>query len=313
MKNNSIISLIAAIPAFILCTVVRYIQIAGGTDFTSGFLKNENGFLINYGFYGLVILTLAAVVALGLYDKKKGGALYTNELPSCLTDAKAVMIGFPLVIVGSLAAYEGYAQVNSLTPSGFLIFIDFVFGGAMLIQGFVILYKKEMGVGQGFSLIIPALYYTLRGVGVFLDRMVVASVPEYLIQCLSIIGFASFFMLLSKLLSGNEAKHTRTALTAVGASTAVMALSSATATILADLTDPYGLSARIVSSAAEAERLTQIDLQYGSAEYYFMAYMPWVDVAMAAGILLTLAALFMKASPAEKSVSEAAEDSSEEN
>lgn len=312
MKKNSMLSLILAVPAFILCLAVRFLQLAGGTDMETGFLNNENGFLINFGFYGLLIITFGAAVALNILDKKKTGAFFENEI-SGFVDAKAVMLGFPLIIAGALAAYEGYMQMNTLTPSGFLIFVDLLFGVAILVQGFVILYKKEITPALGFSLVIPAIYYTLRGISIFLDRMVVASVPEYLIECLHIIGAAVFFMMLAKLLSGNEGKNTRLALCAVGITTSVMTLSSSIATILADIIDPYGVSERIVSTADEAERAAQA-LYSKNLNGYHMAYTPWVDVVIAACIILTLAALYIKNKPVaskEEAPAEAGIQSSE--
>lgn len=305
MKNNSMLSFLAAIPAFILCAAVRFIQITGGTDMNTGFLIDENGFLLNFGFYGLLIITFAAVIALSVLDRKRGGAFFTNDIGG-MTDAKAVMAGFPLLLAGALAVYEGYAQTQAMTPSGFVIFANFILGAAMAVLGFVILYKKEIGKGLGFSFVIPAVYYTLRGIAVFLDRMVVASVPEYLIECLSIIGFAVFFMLLAKLLCGNEGRLTRISLAAVGVTVAVMSLSNACAVILADIINPNGIGARIMVSSIDAEIATQAMLARGRLGYH-MAYIPWTDLAVAVGIVLILTALFIRHKPETRPTEEAVE------
>ncbi len=321
MKKNSMFSLIAAIPAFVLCLVVRFLQIAGATDFRTGFHFDDCGFLLDYGYYGLLILVFIAVIALCIFDKKRGGTFFANDKNS-ITDWKAVFIGFPLLIAGALTIYEGFMQTRALSPSAFLMFVGFIFGALMVVQAFVILYKKEMKAGLGFSLVVPALYYTLRGIGVFLDYMVVASIPEYLIECLCIIGFAVFFMLLAKLLSGNEAKNTRISLAAVGVTTAVMALSNAIAIIMGDIISPNGISARIVTTVNEAEAAEQYAIASGKYGY-FMSYMSWTDVVIAVMIVLALIALYKADKPVaeiqqaaeETDVSESAEmpaDSSDE-
>lgn len=299
MTKNSKFSLLAIIPAFVLCYAVRLFQIAHGTDFSTGFLYDENGFFVNFAFNGLLILTLAAVIALCILDKKRNSAYFTNDVRVTMVDMRAVAVGFPLLVAGALTAYEGYLQMKALTPSGFLIFVDFFFGILMVAQGFVILYKKEITAALGFSLIIPAIYYTLRGICVFNDRMVVASVPEYLVECLTIIGMGVFFMLLAKLFSGNESKRTRIAVSAVGTTVSVMILSSAIATIAADFIYPYGVGERIVANANDAELyrqtfLSQTALMNVSDHGYHMAYASWVDVVMAVLIILTLAALYAK-------------------
>ncbi len=304
MIKNSKFSLFAIIPAFILGFLARFFQIANGTDFSTGFLYNENGFFMNFVFYGLLILTLGAVIVLCFLDKKRGSAYFENDVRSTMVDMRAVAVGFPLLIAGAMAAYEGYLQMSALTPSAFLIFVDFFFGAAMVILGFVILYKKEITPAVGFSLVVPAIYYTLRGICVFIDRMVIASVPEYLIECLTIIGMGVFFMLLAKLLSGNESKRTRTAVSAVGATVSVMTLSSAIATIAADIIYPYDIGTRIVANANDAELykqtiISQTALMNVSDHGYHMAYASWVDVILAIGIILMLAALYAKAKPAQ--------------
>ena len=302
------LSLIAAAPAFVLLTVARFVQIAGGTDMETGFLLKDNGFLINFSFYGLMLVTLIAVTLLGiLTDKKKNSSYYTNDI-SVMVDGRAVMLGFPLLLAGAMTAYEGYMQTQALTPSGFIVFIDFVFGAIMLILGFIVLYKKEISKLLAFSLVVPALYYTLRGIGVFLDRMAVASIPEYLIECFTIIGAAIFFMQLAKLLTGNETKHTRTLLCTVGLTTATATLANAVAVILADVIDPYSVSERITSTANAAEIAMQRILPTGKFGYH-MAYTSWVDVIISVLMVLTLVAMFMKSKPATEKTASANEES----
>ncbi len=297
MKRNSMFSLLAAIPAFLLCFAARFVQIAGGTDMNTGFLNKDNGIIINLGFYGSMVIVFVAVLALCLLDKKRSGAYHTNDI-SGFVDVKAVMLGFPMLVAGALALYEGYAQTKAVLPSGFLMFVDFVLGAAMVIIAFAVLYNKEFKPFLGFCMIFPAIYYTLRGIGMFLKRMAVTTIPEYLIEGLTIIGAAIFFMQLAKLLTGNETKTTRPLLSAVGITTSVTMLSNAVAVIVADIFDPYNVSVRIVSSAVEAEIAEQQKRASGYFGYH-MAYVSWVDVLMAVCIILTLVALYRKNKPVE--------------
>ncbi len=288
------LSLWAAVPAFLLCTAARYFQIIAGTDFNYGSLYDDNGFLMDFSFYGLLILFAAVSVGLALMDKKKSGAFHINEI-SGFVDEKTVLLGFPLVVTGALAAYDGYAQTMTLTPSAFLIFVDFLMGAVMLVLGFVILWKKELTPFLGFSLAAPAIYYTLKGIALFSDRMAIASIPEYLIEALNVVGCAVFFMQLAKLLSGNESKSTRVILTASGTVTAVMTLSSALATVLADLS-PDSVAMLITPNSAEAEAMVQKNHQMNHT-LYVMSYTPWVDVAAALCIVFALVALYIKNRP----------------
>lgn len=295
MTKNSKLSLFAAIPAFIVLFIVRLMLIAGGTDFDHGFYYDENGALANFSYYGLLIITFVVLLALNITDKKKGSLYHTNAV-SQMVDSKAVMLGFPLFVAGALVMYEGYLQTTSLTPSAYLIFVNFVMGAAITIVGFVILFKKEITPAVGFSLIVPALYYTMRGIGVFLERMAVTTIPEYLIDCLSVIGAALFFMQLAKLMTGNESKTTRPIVLSAGLTTALMILSNAFAVIAADVLYPEGAGSRIAANFVIAQTEQQKLLSQFTYGYH-MAYTSWADVVIAAGIILAVIALGMKPAP----------------
>ena len=57
MKKNSRLSVWLMAGAFVLCFVTRLLQIVLGTDMTSGFLYHDNGFLLDWGYYGLILIT----------------------------------------------------------------------------------------------------------------------------------------------------------------------------------------------------------------------------------------------------------------
>ena len=209
MKNNSRLGLWVIIPGWILAFAARMAQICAGTDMTSGFLKYDNGFFMNACFWGAVILTLAGAAAAAFFDRRNGSAYYQTPVER-VTDNKAAVIGFGLLLPAMGALYEGYSEAvipegSNISPSPFMMVVNFVFGAIMLITSFVILYKKEFKPGLGFAMTGGAVYYTLRGIGVFLERMAVTTRPEYLINCMTDIVAAVLFMQMAKLLSGTRA------------------------------------------------------------------------------------------------------------
>lgn len=309
MKNNSRIGLWLLIPAWALVFAARMAQICAGTDMTSGFLKDDNGFFMDFCFWGAVVLTIAAAVAAAVMDRKKNSAFYNTPVER-ITDGRAAAIGFALLLPAMAALYEGYCEAvipenSNISPSPFMMIVNFLFGAAMLVSAFMILYFKEFKPGLGFSVVSGAGYYTLRGIGVFLDKMAITTVPEYLINCISVILAAVFFMQLTKLLSGNEGKRTREALTVSGAAAAVTILGNSIAVIAASIAGPAEISGRIVASENEAEILYQ--LAHGR-EAYFMSYMPISVTAAGIFIVVTLIALYMQPKPAAE---KAAEESGE--
>ncbi len=295
MTKNSRLGLWLLIPACILTLAARTAQICAGTDMNSGFLKHDNGFLMNFCFWGAVVLTLAAGIAAAVLDRKRGGALYTVPV-SGITGGRAAAIGFALLIVAMAALYEGYREAvipegNNISPLPFLTVVNFLFGGIMLVTAFVILYLKEFKPALGFAVSAGAVYYTLRGIGVFLERMAITTVPEYLINCMSIILAAVFFMQLARLLSGNEGKRTREALAVSGAVAAATILGSSAAAAAAAVAGPAEVASRIVFTGREAEILYQ--LAHGK-DAYFMSFTPVSTIAGGVFIIVALIALSVK-------------------
>ncbi|MGN1340585.1 MAG: hypothetical protein ACI4WS_09865 [Oscillospiraceae bacterium] len=295
MKINGRLGLWLLIPAWVLAFVARLVQITSGTDMEHGFLSNGNGFFMDFCFWGAVVLTLAAGIAAAVFDRKKEGALYTTPVPA-ITGGRAAAIGFAMLLPAMAALYEGYCEAvipaeSNISPSPFMMVIDFLFGGIMLIVAFVTVYFKEFKPGLGFSMVAGAGYYTLCGIGVFIERMAITTIPEYLINCMAMIFAAVFFMQLTKLLSGNEGRRTRETLYVSGAVSAVTILGNAAAVFAASVAGPAEVSSRIVTSSAEAEMLYQ--LSYGRDAYY-MSYMPVSLVAAGLFIVVTLIALNMK-------------------
>ncbi|MDY4588968.1 MAG: hypothetical protein SPD47_11015 [Oscillospiraceae bacterium] len=310
MKNNSRLGVWVLIPGFVLAFAARMAQLCAGTDMTSGFLKYTNGFFMNYCFWGAVLLTIGGAVAATVIDRKKGAAFYQTPV-SGITDSRAAAIGFAMLVPALGALYEGYSEMripkeSDVLPSPFMMWVDFIFGAAMLVVAFFILYNKEFKPGLGFATVVGAVYYTLRGIGIFMEKMAVTTVPEYLINCISVILSAVFFMQLAKLLSGNEGKHTRGALAVSGAAAVVTILANSLSGIAAMLFGPAETASRIVFTQYEAEWLYQAN--YGESAYY-MSLVPAADAAAGVFALVVLIALFMKPKKQESaaSVEESAE------
>lgn len=311
MKNNSKLGVLVLIPGFVLAFAARMAQLCAGTDMTSGFLKHDNGFFMDFCFWGAIILTIAGAVAAAVLDRKKNAALYQTAV-SEITDGRAAAVGFGLLVPALAALYEGYSEFkipadSNISPSPLMMWVDLIFGAAMLVVAFMILYKKEFRPGLGFAVVTGAGYYTFRGIGIFMEKMAITTVPEYLINCISVILTAIFFMQLCRLLSGNEGKRTRGALAVSGAAAAVTIFANTFAGLAAMLFGPADVASRIVLTPYEAEWLFQAN--YGSSAYY-MSLAPMADVAAGVFIIVVMIALFMKPKKAETAeIAETADNS----
>lgn len=306
MKKNCFAAVWAGAAALVVCLALRVYQIVGCTDMTSGFLYHDSGFG-GWGYYLALALAAAALVACGFMAEKHGKPESWD-----IVDARAAVLGFGLLLTGICALYDGITELSAFTPSKLIAGVDFVFGAAMTASAFVTLYKKEFRPGLGFSYCTGALYFMMRGVGVFLERMAIATVPEYLIECLSDILLGAFFMLAAKFLSGNGAKHTACAITVFGGASAVLSLSGGLGIILAQLTAPAEIAARITASRWTAEFFRQ---EAHGRDAYMMTYLPWVNIAaglLAAAFVVVLALKRREAVPTEEACANAAAEAAAE-
>ncbi len=290
MTKNCKLSIWLFIPAVVICFAIRFAQIYFGTDMSQGFLYDDINIFLDYGFYAMLIVVLGVAVGLSFFDRKRGGAMHTNPV-STIVDARAAVLGFALLFMGLGALYEAYADFRSVF-SGALMVVNAVGGVFFVALAFGVLYTKEIKPLQGFLLAGGGVYGAVRVICTFVGYMAVASVPEYLINCLSIVGETVFFMLAAKLLSGNEEKYTRVAITAVGVTTSVMILSEALARIACDIFGGTVLASRITMSQYDAELVYQ--LAQGN-NGYMMQYLPWVDVFAGISMVVFLFAFSMKA------------------
>lgn len=301
MKKNCMAVVWTCAAALVVCLAVRVYQIVGCTDMTSGFLYHDNGFFGSWGYYAALVLTAAALAVFAFAAEKRGAAAELSEV----VDARAAVLGFAMLITGVCAVYDGVTELNAFTPSKLIIVVDFALGAAVTAAAFVTLYKKEFTPALGFSYSTGAVYFMLRGVSVFLERMAITTVPEYLIECLSDIMLAAFFMLAAKYLSGNEAKHTRSALFIVGGVSAVLTLSGGLAIITAHLTAPSEVAARITASRYAAEFFRQ---EAHGRDAYMLTYMPWVNIAAGLFAAAFVVVLALKAPKAAQTLEQRANE-----
>lgn len=278
-------SLIALIAGFVLCTAIRLYTIVACTDMTSGFYYHDSELLSNILYYGAIALTFVGAVIAARFDEKGEFGRVTEK---DVTDARAAVVGFGLLILALFAGYEGMAEAKSRTPLSMLILADYAFAAGAVILAFIVLYKKEFKPFMGFIMALGGAYYTARGICCFKERMVIASVPEYVIAALSAVGASVTFLMFARFFSGNSGKLTKKAMCGWSAATAVMILSSAAATALAHLAAPEEISRRITLSKYEAEMFFQAVI---GEDGYKMAYTPLVDIVSAvfiAAVLITV-------------------------
>lgn len=275
-------SLIAMIAGFIVCTAIRLYTIVVCTDMTSGFYYHDSKLLCNILYYGAIVLTfVGSLIAARVDEKGKFGDVCESDI----TGARAAVIGYGLLFTALFASYEGLTEPRTLTPSSMLIFADYAYAVGAAALAFIILYKKEFKPFMGFIMTFGGAYFTIRGINCFKDHMVVASVPEYVISTLSTVGSAVTFVMFARFFSGNSKKHTKKAMIAWGGTTAVMTLSSAAATGLAQLAAPAEVSQRISSSKFYAEWYFQ---HTNGNEGYIMQYIPLTDIITGLFIAVTL-------------------------
>ncbi len=278
-------SLIAMIAGFVLCTAIRLYTIVACTDMTTGFYYHDSALLCNILYFGAVALTFVGTIVTALLDEKGGLDSVTEK---DVTDARAAVVGFGLLVLALFAGYDGMAEAKAVTPLSMLIISDYAFAAGAAILAFIILYQKEFKPFMGFIMALGGGYYTARGICCFKERMVIASVPEYVISALSTVGAAVTFLMLARFFSGNSGKFTKKAMFGWGAATAVMTLSSAAATALADIAAPEEISRRITLSEREAELFFQT---VGGDGGYMMVYTPLYDIVTGlfiAAVLITV-------------------------
>ena len=288
MKKNAKITLVVLAAGTVLSLAVRIYVIVAHTDMTTGFLYHGEELLCNILYYGIIAAAAITSVFTARIDEKNG---IGEQTASDIVSGGAVAIGFFTMFAGLFAAYEGFKEMKAITPTAFLIAVDFLFAALLVAIAFVTLYKKRFTPGLGYSYTLIGVYCICRGIYCFMGKMAIVTVPEYLIECLSLIGMAVFFALLGRFLSGNEMPHTRKLLCLCGVGTVSITFSSAFGTLLARLMAPEEIRSRIVMTSYEAESFRQAS---AGVDAYKLTATPWVNVLLGAAIAASLIAMFIK-------------------
>lgn len=267
MSKNGKITLIAAGAGFALCLAARIAVIIFFTDMKSGFLYGGNEILCNILLYAGL---LAAGIAAFILTRKEPSRVNPSE-KSCL------VIGFATLLAAICAGYEGIAETSALTPSIFLIIADFAWAVYMAVLAFALLYKKSFSPALGFCYSIIGVYCVIRGIYIFMNRMAITTVPEYLAEELGLVLCACFFAMFAKLFSGNGEKRTMPALCLFGTGAGILTLSGSLGIMLSKLFAPAEIAERITASSKTAEVFYQ---SKQGAFGYMMTFTPYVNIAL---------------------------------
>lgn len=287
MKKNSKITLLVMALGVILSTAARVFVISAHTDMNTGFLYHGDELLCNLLYFGVIAIASAAAIFTAKIDEKNGAKDLTA---AAVPTVGAVVMGFLTIFAGGFAIYEGIAEIHAITPNRFLMLSDFIFGTVLLVIAFVTLVKQKFTPGLGYSYSLIGVYCICRGIYGFMNRMAIVTVPEYLIETLSIIGMSVFFVLLGRYVSGNESSKTRAALAFWGVASASLTLSNALGTMIAKIAASSEVKARIVTSTYIAESFKQAQKGVNA---YAMVFTPWVELFLAALAAAGVAFLFI--------------------
>lgn len=244
------------------------------TDMNVGTLFHDTSLMCNLLYYGILLLTVICAVITSAADEKRGVCGSANAK---LGTGSIIATGFGLLITALCCCYDWLMEKDSLTPSAFVMIMDL--GGAVIlgIIAFVTLFKKEFSPGLGFVYVLGGAYYVCRGINCFMIRMAIATIPEYLVDCLTVVFGAVFFVLFAKLLSGNGTKLTVRMFFAFGSAAFVAAVSSFLGAAASKLFLSEDISQRIVFSANKAENNFQA---LHGADAYLMAFPPLPNIAL---------------------------------
>lgn len=293
MRKNGRLTLAVLAAGIVLSTAVRSSVIAAHTDMKTGFLFHGDEPLCNILYYGII---LAAAVT-SVFTSRIGEKGCVVGSAADISGSGTVVTGFLALGTGMLSAYEGISELRAVSPMLFLTVIDLLFAAVLLVIGFATLYKKRFTPGLGYTYSLIGVYCVFRGLYSFMNRMVIVTVPEYLIETLSLICMSVYFLMLGRYLSGNETRRTPGAICFWGTWASALVLSSALGTVIASLAASGEVSERIVFSTYAAESFRQASR---GIDAYNMVITPWVNLIL--GVMIVVSVVMMLGSPARSSL-----------
>lgn len=299
MKKIKLTPIVLAL-GIIGSAVVRFFVITEHTEISNDPLKRSTGFLFhgdellwNGLYYGIIIIAAIAAIITAIIDSKSETEPLTGL---SIGKGRTIAVGLLIMTAAVFAAYEGMDEMKAFTPTVFLIIADFAFAVLMAITAFVTLSNKRFTPIIGYLYSLIGAFCICRGIYCFMNRMAVSTVPEYVIQSLSLITLAIYFVMLARFLSGNCGKHTRKALCFWGVGAASLTFSSAIGAILAKLIAPDDIKKCIVFSSTAAENYRQAR---AGSDAYNLVVTPPVELVLALVVALTVVIAFTKPTEAE--------------
>lgn len=219
MNKKSKLALFSFIPLVIVCIIFRMTQYAFVIDLHTGFFKSNAGFH-RYSLTSCLFLSFIIFLSLALLDKRKKSKAFTinkDQLSPKLLKA----FGF-LLILSAVTIVIKIPEVINAGKKEYLLLFFMLFGIVILSSaGFYILTKRAVNGVSALLFAGIAVYVVLRTAMLFLNRMAVLSVPQYVLEILSRLSLVFFLLSLARMMLDSEKKFTR--LTAI-----VMGLFSAT-------------------------------------------------------------------------------------
>lgn len=277
-KKNLVTPIVMAV-GIVLCAIARLFTISQ-TDMKLGSINHGYEVICNVLYFGVLVVSavLAAVFAASSKKSEENAAAGIR-----LSGKSAVAVGFGLLAVGIGAAYDAVLTTKIGLVSTVFMVVGFVFAALFVVCAFVTLYKKEITPGLGFAYSFGGIFFVMRGVFCFMSKMVVAAIPEYLIEVLCAVFGGVFFVMMGQVFTGNEGKLTRKLFCGWGTGAAVLTLSAWLGTAAAKLFLGSEISQWIVFTSAEANKYFQ---SVQGADGYRLAFPSFANIGL--GILAVI-------------------------
>lgn len=294
MKKKVRATLAVMAGAILVGIVARVFIIVIHTDMNTGFLYHGEELLCNLMYYGVIAAASVAAIFAARSDEKD----ISEQTAAGICAPKVVVMGMAVLLAGVFALIEGIGEIKAVSPMKFRTATDLVFAAILIATAVFTLYNRKFTPGIGYMYSLIGVFCICRGMYCFMNRMAIVTVPEYLIEALTLICMSVFFVVLAKYLSGNQSKHTRKAIAFWGTGTAALALSSSFGTLIASVAAPDVIRSRIVFSAYEAETFRQ---SAQGVDAYNMTMTPWVDFLLGVLTAAALVAVFTRSPKSGKS------------
>lgn len=287
----------------VLCAIARLFTISQ-TDMKLGSINHGYEIVCNAVYYGVLLAAAVVAAVFAVFPKRNAEDDTAGTFLRLVVSGKsAVAVGFGLLAIGVGAAYDAVLTQNNGLVSLIFKAAGFAFAVLFVVCAFAALYKKEITPGLGFACSLGGIYFVLRGVFCFMNRMVVGGIPEYLIEVLCSVLGGVFFAVAGQLFTGNEGKLTRKMLCVWGVGAAVLPLSALLGTAAAKLFLGGEISGWIVFTSVEADKYFQ---SVRGADGYRLAFPAFANIGLGifAVIMVLAVCIFAKEEPAKAAISE---------